>query len=204
VTGEVVGHVHGRFQPFHEEHLAYAAWAAGKCDRLIVGITNADPAHVTSEDADPKRHQPRHNPFRYHERHRMVRAAVDDAAIGVPVRIMPFPINRPELWADYAPRDAVHFVNVLEEWHEVKADRLRDRGRTVRTKRGTRTVSGTEIKRRMAAAVAAADSDSGSERADEDDGEGIAGTDDDWRAGLPSAVVAVLREIDGLARVREL
>jgi len=42
------------------------------------------------------------------------------------------------------------------------------------------------------------------ERADEDDGEGIAGTDDGWRAGLPSAVVAVLRGIDGPARVREL
>lgn len=189
--GETVGHVHGRFQPFHCEHLEYAAWAAGECDRLIVGVTNADPSHVRAEDADPKRHEPRHNPFRYHERHRMIRAAVD-GALAVPVRIMPFPINRPELWGHYAPADAVHFVNVLEEWHEVKADRLRERGRTVRTKRGTRTVSGSEIRRAMADACA-----------DDGSAEGT-GEDADWTADLPDGVAAVLRRIDGPARVREL
>lgn len=175
----VVGHVHGRFQPFHREHREYAAWAAEHCDRLLVGITNADPSHVVREDADPQRHEAKHNPFRYHERHRMVRGALDAAGIGVPVRIMPFPINRPELWDHYAPADAVHFVNVLEEWHEVKADRLRDRGRAVRTKRGTRTVSGEEIRERMA-------------------GGG------DWRADLDEAVVDVVEDVGGVEHVRRL
>lgn len=172
-----LGHVHGRFQPFHREHREYAAWAAGECDRLVVGITNADPSHVTAEDADPKRHQPRHNPFRYHERHRMVRAALAD--FEVPVDIVPFPINRPELWDEYAPADAVHYVNVLEDWHAVKADRLREHGRRVETKRGTRTVSGTDIRRRMAAG-------------------------EDWTADVPDGVVEVIREIDGVERVREV
>jgi len=190
--GETVGHVHGRFQPFHREHLEYAAWAAGECDRLIVGVTNADPSHVRTENADPKRHEPRHNPFRYHERHRMIRAAVD-GALAVPVRIMPFPINRPELWDHYAPADAVHFVNVLEEWHEVKADRLREHGRTVRTKRGTRTVSGSEIRRAMANACAG-----------DGTAEGRASGGADWTVDLPDGVAAVLRRIDGPARVREL
>lgn len=175
-----VGHVHGRFQPFHREHLDYAAWAAASCDVLVVGITNADASHTTAEDADATRHEPRNNPFRYHERHRMVRAAVDASPIAAPVRTMPFPINRPDLWDDYAPADAVHFVNVLEPWHEVKADRLRDHGRTVRTKEGTRTVSGTEIRRQMA--------------------EG----DPAWRSDVPDAVRDVVDAIDGPSRVREL
>lgn len=172
-----LGHVHGRFQPFHREHLAYAAWAAADCDRLVVGITNADPSHITEEDADPKRHEPQHNPFRYHERHRMIRAAVTDFEI--PVVIMPFPINRPDLWDDYAPADAHHYVNVLEDWHEVKADRLRDHGRTVHTKRGTRTVSGTDIRRRMAVG-------------------------EDWTTDVPPPVVDVIHGIGGVQRVREL
>lgn len=179
MSEETVGHVHGRFQPFHREHREYAAWAAAGCDRLIVGITNADPSHVVAEDADPKRHERKHNPFRYHERHRMVRAALDASGVDVPVCILPFPINRPELWDHYAPADAVHFVNVLEEWHEVKADRLREHGRTVRTKRGTRTVSGEGIRARMARRG-------------------------DWRADLDDAVVAVVEELDGVERVREL
>lgn len=172
-----LGHAHGRFQPFHDEHLSYAAWAAERCDRLVVGITNADPSHVTEETADPKRHEPQHNPFRYHERHRMIRAAVDTADFGVPVEIMPFPINRPDLWDDYAPADAHHYVNVLEDWHGVKADRLREHDRTVVTKRGTRTVSGTDIRERMA------------------DGR-------DWTDDVPAAVADVIRDVDGVERVR--
>ena len=172
-----LGHVHGRFQPFHDEHLSYAAWAADECDRLVVGITNADPSHVTEETADPKRHEPQHNPFRYHERHRMIRAAVGAADFGVPVEIMPFPINRPDLWDDYAPTDAHHYVNVLEDWHEVKADRLREHDRTVVTKQGTRTVSGTDIRERMA------------------DGR-------DWTDDVPAAVADVIRDVDGVERVR--
>lgn len=174
-----VGHIHGRFQPFHREHLEYAVWAAEHCDRLLIGITNADPSHVTEEDADPERHQRRHNPFQYHERYQMIRAAVDDSSIDVPVWIVPFPINRPELWAHYVPDEAVHFLNVLEEWHTVKAERLEDHGRTVKTKRGTRTISGTNIRKRMASG----------ER---------------WEQNVPNPVVSVIHEINGVQRVQKL
>jgi nicotinamide-nucleotide adenylyltransferase len=175
---ETIGHVHGRFQPFHLEHLAYATWAADRCDRLIVGITNADLEHTTTEEADPKRHEPHHNPFHYHERHRMVRAAT--AAVDTPVEVMPFPINRPNLWSAYAPDEAVHFVNVLEPWHEVKVKRLRDHGRRVETKDGTRTISGTDIRERMARG------------------------DDSWREDVPDAVARVVDDVNGVERVRDL
>jgi nicotinamide-nucleotide adenylyltransferase len=174
-----LAHVHGRFQPFHREHLAYAAWAADGAEELIVGVTNAEPAHVRPETADGERDDPKHNPFEYHERHRMIRAAIDAAAFECPVRIMPFPINRPELWTHYAPSDAVHYVNVLEEWHRVKVRRLDEHGRAVVTKEGTRTVSGTDIRERMAA-------------------------DDPWRKLVPAGVAEVIEAIDGVERVREL
>lgn len=175
-----VGHVHGRFQPFHIEHLAYVAWAARHAERIVVGITNADPSHVLPEEADEKRHVPRHNPFTYHERHRMVRDAISDSDVDVArVSVMPFPINRPELWDVYAPRRAVHFINVLEPWHEVKAERLRENGRAVRTKRGKRSVSGTSIRERMA-------------------------NGRPWRDAVPPAVATVIDDIDGENRLREL
>lgn len=178
-TASHVAHVHGRFQPFHDEHLAYAEWAAADADLLVVGITNADPSHVRAEDADSKRHEPAHNPFTYYERQEMIRTTLETRDVGVPVRITPFPINRPDLWDDYAPPDAVHYVNVLEEWHEVKADRLRSRDRSVVTKAGTRTISGSEIRRQMVQGGA-------------------------WRADVPQPVVDVVEAVDGVARVAEL
>lgn len=174
-----VGHVHGRFQPFHEGHLRYTKWAADNCDELIVGITNADPSHITVEDADPKRHKEHNNPFYYHERQRVVRRAVERSSIDVPVRVAPFPINRPKLWDYYAPRDVVHFVFVLEDWHEVKADRLEQRGREVETFRTDRAISATEVRDRMARR-------------------------DGWREHLPQGAVEVLEAIDGPERVHRL
>mgnify|MGYP000023550557 CR=1 FL=1 len=182
-----VGHVHGRFQPFHDGHLAYCEWAAGECDELIVGITNADPAHVAPEAADPDRDDPRNNPFRYHERHRMITAALSAAGLNVPVRVLPFPINRPDLWDHYAPADALHLLRVLEEWHEVKADRLREHGRRVTTIEAERTVSGTAIREVMATP---------------NDRPG--GTTLEWRSAVPAPVAAVIDDVGGVERVRSL
>jgi len=174
-------HVHGRFQPFHDEHLDYVRWAAtdSASDRLLIGITNADSAHTVATDADPERHRPRNNPFTYYERHRMIERALDDADLPCAVSIAPFPINRPDLWDAYAPPETVHYVNVLGEWHERKVERLRNTGRTVRDKRGTRTVSATAVRQAMAAG------DEGDER-------------------VPDPVAAEIRERELLDRVRDL
>jgi nicotinamide-nucleotide adenylyltransferase len=178
---EEIAHVHGRFQPFHDEHLEYVRWAASDHpgDRLVIGITNADAAHTARTEADPERHRPRNNPFTYYERQRMIDAALGgtEADLGCAVSIVPFPINRPELWDAYAPADAVHYVNVLEEWHEHKLERLREHGRAVESKRGTRTISGTEIRTAMA------------------DG-------DPWADRVPDPVAADIREHGLVDRVR--
>jgi cytidyltransferase-like protein len=43
------GMIHGRFQPFHLGHLEYLRGAAGRCDEIIVGITNPDYEGVGKE-----------------------------------------------------------------------------------------------------------------------------------------------------------
>lgn len=174
-----IGHVHGRFQPFHNKHAEYVRWAAADCDTLLVGLTNADPSHVEEEHADPKRHRPEHNPFVYHERYSMIRAYVQDADLPCDVEIMPFPVNKPSLWEYYVPESAIHYLEVLEEWHEVKKRRFEEMGRTVVTREKEKPLSATEIRQDMR------------------DGRA-------WESKVPDPVVDVIHSIDGVERVREL
>lgn len=174
-----VGHIHGRFQPFHEGHLEYARWAAENCDRLVVGITNADPSHTEVETEDSERHKRAHNPLRYFERQRMIQRSIELSDVETDFSVSPFPINRPELWDHYAPRDATHFVYVLEPWHEEKVARLREHGRTVVTRQKQRDVHGYRIRQKI--------SDGG-----------------DWRSQVPRGTEEVLESFDLLPRIERL
>lgn len=175
----MAAHIHGRFQPFHKDHADYARWASENTDRLIIGITNADPSHITEEDSETKRHKPKHNPFTYFERHTMIQSFLSESSISSETVIAPFPINRPELWDYYAPESVTHYNNILEEWHEVKVNRFKKHGRSVVTKRGTRNMSGESIRERMAAGQ-------------------------NWEQDVPDAVVEIIREIEGERRVKDL
>lgn len=172
-------HIQGRFQPFHREHAEYARWAAEHGDKLIVGITRPDPSRVTTESDEPKRHKPKHNPFTYYERHRMLTRFFEQSDVDVPVSIVPFPITRPDLWDHYSPQSVVHYVNVLEEWHRVKVRRFKANDREVVWKEDDRTVSGEGIRKRMAA-------------------------EDEWESDLPEPIVAEIERIDGVDRVQSL
>jgi cytidyltransferase-like protein len=124
------GMIHGRFQPFHNGHLAYLLAAAARCRTLFVGITNPDRAHLRPEPEDPARHLPESNPFRYTERLLMVEGAAADAGAG-PVHVIPFPVTEPDLWDDYVPPGAVHYLRLFSPWGSAKLDRLRRAGHAV-------------------------------------------------------------------------
>lgn len=162
--------VHGRFQPFHRGHLAYLEAAAARSPRLLVGITNPDRRHMRPVPEDPVRHLPESNPWTYTERLLMVGAAAQ--AAGLPVRIIPFPIDDPELWPDYVPAGTVHHLRVLSPWGAAKAERLRAAGHEVvvlPAERG-KEVSGAQVRAAM-----------------RDGG--------DWEALVPPAVAAVVRSL---------
>src|SRR5205085_4879358 len=107
----VRGMIHGRFQPFHNGHLEYLRGAAERSDEVFVGITNPDPARIKPEPADPRRHLPESNPYSYVERLLMVEAAAADAGIEAErLHVVPFPVNEPELWDAYVPRDVVQYI----------------------------------------------------------------------------------------------
>ncbi len=119
--------IHGRFQPFHNGHLAYLVGAAARCDRLLVGITNPDRLHLRPTLEDATRHLPEANPYTYTERLLMVRAAAQAAGVGT-LEVIPFPITEPGMWPDYVPAGTVHFLRVFSPWGAAKLERLRQRG----------------------------------------------------------------------------
>jgi nicotinamide-nucleotide adenylyltransferase len=118
--------IHGRFQPFHNGHLEYLRGAAVRSDEVFVGITNPDPRRVKEEPSDPLRHLPESNPFTYVERLLMIAAVARDEAI--PVHVIPFPVNEPELWPAYVPDGVTQYLRLFSEWGGTKLERMRDAG----------------------------------------------------------------------------
>jgi cytidyltransferase-like protein len=138
--------IHGRFQPFHNGHLEYLRGAAVRSERVFVGITNPDPQRIKEEPSDPLRHLPESNPFTYTERLLMVEAVAADE--GIPVHVIPFPVNEPELWPAYVPDRVTQYLRLFSEWGGTKLDRLRDAGyEVVVLDRGVdKEVSGVDVR----------------------------------------------------------
>jgi len=183
VTRAAFAVVHGRFQPFHHEHLAYCRLGLERGDTLIVGITNFDPSLARPEPTNPLRHEPAANPFSYWERALMIRDALLDD--GVPAErfvLVAFPIHHPERWAHYLPCDpdrTIHVIRVFSPWEKEKARRLEAAGLRVEViASGVKSISASEVRRRIAA------------------GNG-------WEPLVPNAVREWIIRLDGIRRLRE-
>jgi len=165
--------VHGRFQPFHNGHLEYLRGAADRCDELFVGITNPDPRRIKEEPSDPLRHLPESNPFTYVERLLMIQAVAADE--GVRARVIPFPVNEPELWPAYVPEGVTQFLRLFSDWGGTKLERLRAAGYevVVLDEGAEKEISGADVRAAM-------------------HGGG------DWESLVPPGVARVIRSLDRL------
>lgn len=149
-----LGCISGRFQPFHAEHLAYAIGALARCDLLYIGITNPDSASIQADEASDHRHTNEANPFPYHRRAEMIRAALIEA--GVPsdrFRIVPLPLHHPERIPAYVPTEAIHWITVYDEepWGDRKLGLLRDAGyeAEILWRRPTKGMTSTQVRGRL-------------------------------------------------------
>ncbi len=138
----------------HNDHLKYLLAGKGRCDHLVVGITNPDPFLTRDDPADPHRSRPGANPLTYFERYVLVRSALTQ--VGVPHQefsVVPFPINLPQLYRYYVPLDAVFFLTIYDEWGKRKLEQFRSLG--LRTEvlwvrePSQKGLSGSEVRRRM-------------------------------------------------------
>jgi nicotinamide-nucleotide adenylyltransferase len=163
--------IHGRFQPFHNGHLEYLRGAAARSERVFVGITNPDPQRIREEPSDPLRHLPESNPFTYTERLLMVEAVAADERI--PVHVIPFPVNEPELWPAYVPAGVTQYLRLFSEWGGTKLERMRAAGyEVVILDRGAeKELSGIEVREAIRSEV-------------------------DWESLVPPGVARVIRSLE--------
>ena len=167
------GMVHGRFQPFHNGHLEYLRGAAERSDEIWIGITNPDPTRIQFEESDPLRHLPESNPYSYAERLLMAKAAAADIGLDLAhVHVIPFPVNEPELWPAYVPRDVTQYLRLFSSWGGTKLDRLRAAGYevVVLDEGSEKEISGADIRAAMRAG-------------------------DEWTTLVPPGVARVLNEL---------
>lgn len=123
------GVVHGRFQVMHLKHMEYILAAKMRCNKLYIGLTNPDRLHTRESVNDINRSEPSANPLSYYERYQMIRGAMREFNVSEnEYDIIPFPISCPEYILQYAPKDAVYYMGMYDEWDEEKYKILRSLG----------------------------------------------------------------------------
>jgi nicotinamide mononucleotide adenylyltransferase len=144
------GSVHGRFQPFHNEHLEYVLAAHQRCEFLWIGITKYD---VTAIDLNPlgaARERPENNPLTFFERVRIIREALLEA--GVPAGsfgFVPFPIEAPQRLPSFMSPAIPCYTTICEPWNREKIDVLRAQGYLVNVlwEKSSKKVTGSAIRK---------------------------------------------------------
>lgn len=120
------GVVHGRFQVLHLKHMEYILAAKMRCRKLYIGLTNPDGRHTRGSVNDENRGTKAANPLTYYERCQMIRGAMKEFRVSESeYEIIPFPISFPEYILQYAPKDAVYYMGLFDEWDEEKYKILR-------------------------------------------------------------------------------
>jgi len=112
------GVVFARFQILHLKQMEYILAAKMRCSKLYIGITHPDIVQfAASSDQDIHGVVRRDNPFTYIERYEMILRAMEEFGVKRhEFEIIPFPISHPDVLDQYAPRDAIYYLNVTTPW----------------------------------------------------------------------------------------
>jgi nicotinamide mononucleotide adenylyltransferase len=177
------GSVHGRFQPFHNDHLEYVLAAKERCRFLWIGITKYDITPIEASPLARLRERPDHNPLTYFERVEMItdvlhEAGIDRASFG----FIPFPIETPSRLPVFMPTSIPCFTTIREDWNREKIRVLRGCGYEVIVlwERLEKTISGGTIR------------------------ENIIQGRDEWRGMVPRATAGVIDRLSLRERLLEL
>lgn len=121
-----IGMVHGRFQPFHHEHLEYILWGITKAKKCYIAITQPDINNLSETIGAPHRAKKEGNPFTFDERKRMIELTLNRLGIkNERYEIIPFNIDKIEdslntLKDKLGGQLPIQFVKVFSEWEEHK------------------------------------------------------------------------------------
>jgi MoaA/NifB/PqqE/SkfB family radical SAM enzyme len=128
-----LGVIHGRFQCLHYGHIEYILSGLSRCKHLIIGITNCYPNIVNKIDSvDENRFKDESNPFSYYERMIMIKnSLLDEKIASTQFDIVPFPIEKEEDILYFAPKNAIYFMTIYDEWGKNKKEKLERLGLNV-------------------------------------------------------------------------
>jgi nicotinamide mononucleotide adenylyltransferase len=123
------GSVHGRFQPFLNDHLDYALAAKRECRFLWIGITKYDNTPIDATPLGLPRELPEHNPLTYFERINIIAEALVEAGVSRDsFSFVPFPIETPKRLPLFMPRSIPCFTTIREDWNRKKIQVLKEVG----------------------------------------------------------------------------
>lgn len=124
-----IGVIHGRFQPLHNDHMTYLLAGKERCQHLVIGVTNPDPLLTMEDSTDPARSTQEANPLSYFQRYVMIREALPEAGVThAEFSVVPFPVNRPELYQYYVPLNALFILTIYDDWGRRKLKIFRSLG----------------------------------------------------------------------------
>lgn len=147
-----LGVIHGRFQGLHLGHMEYLLAGASRCEHLIIGLTNYDPAlEKPATIQELNRVRSRSNPFTFYERMAMLRDSLIEAGLTQNrFDVVPFPIEFPAHIRNFTPPEAVYYMTIYDAWGRQKKQILEDLGLTVEVMwvrdDSQRLTSGTEVR----------------------------------------------------------
>lgn len=174
---------HGRFQPFHNDHLEYVLAAQRLCDFLWIGITKYD---VTSTDLNPLgavRERPENNPLTFFERAHIIRESLIDVGVSAAAfGFVPFPIETPQRLHSFMATSVTCYTTICEQWNRDKIEVLKAHGYDVRVlwDRPEKKISGAAVRRDII--------------------EGGSG----WRSMVPAATARAVEQLDLRNRLLKL
>ena len=136
-----LGMVHGRFQPFHHEHLEYVLHGIERSKKCIIAVTQPNIKQISECDLLPHRGTPEGNPYSFGERKDMITLSLDNLGVNpISYEVVPFDVDHSEksiseLVASHGK--PVQFIKVFSEWELHKKRIFEAAGLEVKVVRGT-------------------------------------------------------------------
>ncbi len=133
--------VHGRFQPFHNEHLEFVLLGLlHSKEKLIIGITNPQNEHKKKslENGAAHRYNEEGNPYSFDLRKEMIARTLDTFKIERNrYEIIPFDIDSGEeelkMIAEKYGGNLVHVLKIFSNWEREKIEKIKASGMDVFT-----------------------------------------------------------------------
>lgn len=173
------GVFYGRFQPFHKGHMKAVLMCLERCETLYIGIRIFETPVVF--DIGSFKKSERENPFTFGERMLMIKETLISIGIDLKrVNIIPFPLENPDKWYEYVPKDTVHFRIGVSDWDENKIKAFETSGLKIETLPiYEKDIDGEEIRNRIA-------------------------TNKSWKELVTGETAHIIEEVGGVNRVKML